>query len=65
MTMSLAPLLNASSVGPVYAFAMGVFALAGVRLTVPSDTKTTLDKSLYRDVIARRGWALNGDVPRD
>ncbi len=44
---------------------MGAFALAGVRLTVPSDTKTTLDKSLYRDVIAWRGWAPNGDVPRD
>ncbi len=55
--MSLAPLLNARSLTPVYPFAVGAFALAAVQLTVPSDLTTTLAKSLDRDVIAWPGWA--------
>jgi hypothetical protein len=54
MTVSLAPLLNADSARPVHPLATGAFALAAVQLTIPSGTKTTLAKSLYRDVFTWR-----------
>jgi uncharacterized membrane protein len=53
--MSLAPLLNASPVVPVHAFAaMAASNFAVVQQAAPNGRTTTLAKSLCRDVVAWR-----------
>jgi uncharacterized membrane protein len=61
--MSLAPLLNANPTIQAHAFAaVGVFAFAVVEPAVPNDGKTTLARSLDRDVAA---WPAIRDDTHD